>query len=205
MIACLPSFSTSETKVWSSRPYLAVVAAALILSGCGRGDAGVYGQDDQQLTAGGKFACKPYRVWDGDTFGCAGGPTVRLAGIAAREVKRLQSAQSAAIVDAGCSPGHPCPATDGVAARQALARLLTTGVPRQNANTSDAATWEVASTGHLLVNGPALQCVSTGSAGGKRVGAFCRSPRIGDLSCAMIRGGYGVKWDRYWRDHRCDH
>jgi len=33
--------------------------------------------------------------------------------------------------------------------------------------------------------------------------AWCVSPRSGDLSCAMVRGGWALRWDRYWRNHRC--
>lgn len=29
------------------------------------------------------------------------------------------------------------------------------------------------------------------------------SPRGGDLSCAMVRSGYALRWQRYWGDHRC--
>jgi hypothetical protein len=53
------------------------------------------------------------------------------------------------------------------------------------------------------VSGPALICRSEGSAGGVRTAAWCVSPRSGDLSCAMVRGGWAHRWDRYWRNHRC--
>jgi endonuclease YncB( thermonuclease family) len=33
--------------------------------------------------------------------------------------------------------------------------------------------------------------------------AFCRRPDNVDLSCAMVRGGYVARWDRFWGDHRC--
>jgi endonuclease YncB( thermonuclease family) len=137
--------------------------------------------------AGASFTCHPVSVWDGDSFTCSDGRKIRLAGIAAREV---QLVAGGAVVEAGCRPGHPCPATSGIASRKALAGFLADyhGVGRN---------------GHLLVRGKPLTCVSNGSAGGDRVAAWCRSPRVGDLSCAMIRGGYALRWGRYWQDRRC--
>jgi endonuclease YncB( thermonuclease family) len=129
--------------------------------------------------AGATFTCTPTRVWDGDgPIWCAEGPRIRLAGVAAREI------------DGSCSRGHPCPSASGVEARDALVRLIgqRIGVHAQ---------------GHILVSGPALICRSEGSAGGVRTAAWCVSPRSGDLSCAMVRGGWAHRWDRYWRNHRC--
>ena len=163
--------------------------ALLALSGCGRG-AAQPPSINGTIAAGETFTCQPFRVWDGDTFGCTGGPTVRLAGVAAREVEW----DGTAMRDAGCSPGHPCPSVGAIASQRALAGLL---------SGKAGASFSVASTGHLLVNGPALSCTSNGSAGRKRVGAFCRSPRVGDLSCAMVRDGHALRWERYWREHRC--
>lgn len=131
------------------------------------------------IAAGQTFTCTPVRVWDGDgPIWCAEGPRIRLAGIAAREL------------DGSCSPGHPCPEATAVAARDALAGLIgeVTGYSRE---------------GHLIIKGPALRCVSAGGAGGNRTAAWCSSPRSGDLSCAMIRSGMAVRWQRYWGDHRC--
>jgi endonuclease YncB( thermonuclease family) len=129
---------------------------------------------------GSAFICTPTAVWDGDgPIWCAEGPRIRLAGIAAREM------------DGSCSPGHPCPDADEKKARDHLVLLI--GEPRGPNPT-----------GHMLVSGPAMQCMSHGSAGGNRTAAFCISPRSGDLSCAMVRDGYAAKWERYWAGHRCD-
>lgn len=128
---------------------------------------------------GQEFTCTPTHVWDGDgPVWCREGPRLRLAGIAAREL------------DGSCSPGHPCPAPSGIAARDALVDLLgtRTGVGRH---------------GHILVNGPPLRCRSDGYAGGNRTAAWCVSPRHGDINCAMVAGGWAARWDRYWRNHRC--
>ena len=76
------------------------------------------------------------------------------------------------------------------AARDALARLL--GTPTGTS-----------ATGHLLVEGPVLDCLSEGSAKGSRTAAWCTSPTAGDLSCAMVASGTAMKWDRYWRGHSC--
>ncbi|MDP9412801.1 MAG: hypothetical protein M3Q08_01645 [Pseudomonadota bacterium] len=133
-------------------------------------------------TAGTRFSCTPIKVYDGDgPIWCAEGPRVRLAGIAAREMNGT------------CRPGHPCPAVSAEASRDHLARLLSGGVRKS----------EHTSTGHIAVTGPKLSCISNGSAGGKRVAAWCVSPTVGDLSCRMVRDGYALKWPRYWRDHRC--
>lgn len=131
------------------------------------------------VAEGKRFACTPEKVWDGDgPIHCGEGPRVRLAGIAAREM------------DGSCKPGHPCPGATGEAARDTLAGLLgrTTGS---------------AATGHLLVEGPTLECLSEGSAKGKRTAAWCTSPTAGDLSCAMVASGTAAKWERYWRGHSC--
>ncbi|HYI47725.1 MAG TPA: hypothetical protein VEX35_04595 [Allosphingosinicella sp.] len=131
------------------------------------------------VAEGERFACTPEKVWDGDgPIHCAEGPKVRLAGIAAREM------------DGSCSPGHPCPEATAQAAREALAALL-------------GRTIGSASTGHLLVEGPSLECRSEGSANGSRTAAWCTSPTAGDLSCAMVASGTAAKWERYWRGHSC--
>lgn len=125
------------------------------------------------------FTCTPTHVWDGDgPVWCKEGPRVRLAGIAAREL------------DGSCSPGHPCPAAGGIEARDALVTLLgkRKGTSRH---------------GHIKITGPALTCRSDGSAGGNRTAAWCVSPQHGDISCAMVRGGWALRWDRYWKQHKC--
>jgi hypothetical protein len=144
-------------------------------TGAGRSE----GSGSRVVADGRRFDCTPLKVWDGDgPIHCAEGPKVRLAGIAAREM------------DGSCRPGHPCPEATAEAARDALAGLLgrTTGS---------------APTGHLLVEGPALQCLSEGSAKGSRTAAWCSSPTAGDLSCAMVASGTVAKWPLYWRGHRC--
>lgn len=134
--------------------------------------------------AGETFACTPTRVWDGDgPIWCAEGPRIRLAGIAAREVKRTNGR----IVDAGCKGGHPCSTSDGVAARDHLVTLV------------GRATGEAA-TGHVLVRGEVLTCESVGSGKGVRTAAWCRNGSSGDLSRAMVRDGFAERWERYWRD-----
>lgn len=131
------------------------------------------------VPSGQSFECTPTRVWDGDgPVWCEEGPRLRLSGIAAREM------------DGSCSSGHPCPDTDPIEARDALVRLVGRPIGKSQH-------------GHVLVEGPTMRCVSTGSAGGSRTGAWCVSPRGGDISCAMVKGGYAARWDRYWRGHRC--
>lgn len=132
------------------------------------------------VPAGQTFQCTPVAVWDGDgPIWCKEGQHVRLSGISAREM------------DGSCSPNHPCPDVDPIASRDYLASLIgrITGTLR---------------TGHLAIDGPALKCVSAGGAGGSRTAAFCVSPLVGDLSCTMVRSGYAVRWDRYWKAHSCE-
>lgn len=131
------------------------------------------------VPAGQTFECTPTRVWDGDgPVWCAEGPRIRLSGIAARET------------DETCRSNQPCPSASAFDARDYLVSLV--GRP---VGTSEQ--------GHVLVQGPTMRCISTGSAGGSRTGAWCVSPRGGDLSCAMVAGGYALRWDRYWGNHRC--
>lgn len=131
------------------------------------------------VTAGQTFTCTPTHVWDGDgPIWCAEGPHVRLSGVAAREM------------DGTCRRGHPCPEASPIQARDALVRLLG-GARGSN------------STGHVIVAGPRLTCRSEGSAGGNRTSAWCRMPSGADLSCAMIRTGTVLRWDRYWKGPAC--
>lgn len=171
----------------------ALFLAVLTLAGCDAGIATEAGLPDDLVAVeeagassgprivahGEAFTCTPTKVWDGDgPIHCAEGPRVRLAGIAAREM------------DGSCSPGHPCPEASAEEARDTLAGLLgrTTGT---------------ASTGHVLIDGPALECMSEGSGKGSRTAAWCVSPDEGDLSCKMVASGMAEKWDRYWREDAC--
>lgn len=125
------------------------------------------------------FLCTPVAVWDGDgPIWCAEGPRVRLAGIAAREM------------DGSCSPGQPCPTVSAKAARDELVGLF-------------GGAKGTLSTGHVLVRAPAMRCTSDGSAGRSRTAAWCVTPSGIDVNCAMVRSGAVLKWDRYWRGHRC--
>lgn len=132
------------------------------------------------VPAGQAFACTPIRVWDGDgPIWCEEGPRVRLAGIAAREI------------DGSCRSNQPCPDARADDARDALANLVGEVVGRSPE-------------GHILVRGPTMRCLSDGNGSGNRTAAWCISPHGGDLSCAMVSGGWALRWSRYWRDHRCD-
>lgn len=132
------------------------------------------------VPAGTAFTCTPIRVWDGDgPVWCTEGPRVRLSGIAARES------------DGTCRSNQPCPTATAEQARDTLVRLLgrATGRSREL---------------HVLVEGPPLSCHSLGKGKGQRTAAWCLSPRVGDVSCAMVASGTVLKWQRYWRGHRCD-
>ena len=131
------------------------------------------------VSAGQTFTCTPTHVYDGDgPVWCAEGPHLRIGGIAAREM------------DGTCRSNQPCPAATAIEARDALVQLL--GGPRGTLET-----------GHVIVAGPILVCESVGSAGGNRTAAWCRFPSGVDLSCAMIRTGTVLRWDRYWKGPAC--
>lgn len=131
------------------------------------------------VPSGQSFDCTPTRVWDGDgPVWCSEGPRVRFAGIAAREI------------DGTCKNNQPCPDADAKEARDALVRLIgrSTGTSRE---------------GHVLVTGPTMRCRSVGDGVGSRTAAWCISPLAGDVSCAMVAGGWALRWPVYWRDHSC--
>ncbi|MBV2150070.1 hypothetical protein KRZ98_17645 [Sphingobium sp. AS12] len=133
----------------------------------------------QIVTAGTTFPCTPTRVWDGDgPIWCAEGPRIRLGGIAAREM------------DGSCRRGHPCPRASGPVARDALVRLL-------------GGAHGTTPTGHVVVRGPTLQCRSEGHAKGERTAAWCVAPRVGNLSCAMLRTNTVAIWPRYSQGRIC--
>lgn len=131
------------------------------------------------VAAGQTFTCTPTHIYDGDgPIWCAEGPHVRIAGIAAKEM------------DGTCRDNQPCPAASAIQARDALVSLF--GGARG-----------AISTGHVIVRGPTMNCLSEGSAGGSRTAAWCTLPLGQDLSCAMVATGTVLRWDRYWRGHRC--
>ncbi len=131
------------------------------------------------VAAGQTFTCTPTHVWDGDgPVWCAEGPHIRIAGIAAREM------------DGTCRSNQPCPRASAIEARDALVRLM--GGPRGSIPT-----------GHVTVRGPSLACRSEGYAGGNRTTAWCRLPSGADLSCAMVKTGTVLRWDRYWKGPAC--
>ena len=126
-----------------------------------------------------EFTCTPTRVWDGDgPIWCAEGPRIRLAGIAAREI------------DGSCRSNQPCPTASSAEARDALVKMIGTPTGRSLE-------------GHVLATGPAMRCVSVGNGVGVRTAAWCVSPLAGDVSCAMVKGGWALMWDIYWRNHSC--
>lgn len=131
------------------------------------------------VASGQTFTCTPTHVWDGDgPVWCVEGPHLRIAGIAAREM------------DGTCRTNQPCPAASAIEARDALVQLM--GGARGTI-----------STGHVVVRGPRLTCRSEGGAGGNRTAAWCRLPSGADLSCAMIKTGTVLRWDRYWKGPAC--
>ena len=129
---------------------------------------------------GPSFTCTPVRVYDGSgPIWCAEGPKVRLWGIAVREL------------DNSCRPTRACPKVTGVQSRDYLVQLL-------------GGAKGVTSSGHTIVAGPVLSCewLNTNPQNGK-TNAWCRAPRIGDLSCAMVRGDHAALFYRHGGDKVC--
>lgn len=116
------------------------------------------------------FACTPVAVWDGDgPVWCKEGPRIRIEHIAAREI------------DGTCRPGSPCPVSSGIAARDALVKIL--GGPK---GTKPA--------GHVVVQYPTMTCLSPGKSY-KRVVASCSLKDGRDLGRAMIATGTVLSWN----------
>jgi endonuclease YncB( thermonuclease family) len=131
------------------------------------------------VPAGQAFPCTPTAVYDGDgPIWCAEGPKIRVAGIAAGEM------------DGTCRTNQPCPNVSAEQSRDTLVRLIGKPIGRKRE-------------GHILVKGPTMHCRSEGNGVGKRTAAWCVSPISGDMSCAMVKAGAALRWDRYWRGHRC--
>lgn len=117
------------------------------------------------IAQGVEFTCIASLVWDGDgPIWCDEVARIRLAGISAREL------------DNSCRNGHPCPAATGIAVRDHLVLLLGGGLG-------------MATDGHVRVRAT-LHCPSTGSAGGQRTGAWCKTDDGDDLSSRMVKDGF---------------
>ena len=130
------------------------------------------------VAAGQTFTCTPTRVVDGDgPIWCAEGPKVRLGGIITRGM------------DGACGAEQPC----RVSATESRDHLIGL-IGRAEGRTPQ---------GDVLVQGAPLTCVSSGSAGLGRTGAWCANGAGADLSCTMLRAGMANRWDRFWRGHRC--
>lgn len=116
------------------------------------------------------FSCTPVAVWDGDgPVWCKEGPKIRIENIAAREINGT------------CRPGHPCPTSSGLAARNALVSIL--GGARGTR-----------ATGHIIVRHTAMTCRSPGMSY-DRVVASCFLQDGRDLGRAMIATGTVLPWN----------
>jgi hypothetical protein len=153
-----------------------IVLAALALAACDASQeshpgAGGTSRPAGAESAGVPFDCTPIKMWDGDgPIWCAEGPKIGLAGIAVREIEM----RNAILSDVECRVGRPCPAPSGLEAQGYLAGLLSADRVR-SARATEAS-------GHILIKGPTLSCVSNVAAGGSKAGAWCVSPVVGDLS-----------------------
>ena len=134
------------------------------------------------VPTGQSFTCTPVAVWDGDGPDLVRGRSAcsPFRGRRTRNEWQLQSRASLS----GRRSGRGC----------AIISSACSGTPQGRNRT-----------GHILVRGPVMRCLSRGGAGGTRTAAFCTSPRSGDISCAMIRSGPSRRaGTKYWGAHRCD-
>jgi endonuclease YncB( thermonuclease family) len=81
------------------------------------------------------------------------------------------SAVAARELDETCSPGHPCPEASGASARAELNRLA---------------------------QGRILECEANGTSY-DRVTAWCWTAERVQLNCAMVEGGYALRWAKFDR------
>lgn len=123
-------------------------------------------------TAAQLFTCSVTGVHDGDgpVYCAERGPDgkpikIRLHAVAAREL------------DETCSPGHPCPAASGAAAKVALTRIA---------------------------SGHRLRCEATGMSYA-RVTAWCWREDGVELNCAMVESGTALAWAKFDRQGRLCH
>lgn len=84
------------------------------------------------------------------------------------------SAIAAREMDGSCRPGHPCPSASAQDAKAALERLAL---------------------------GQTLRCEQNGTSY-DRVTAWCWRPDGTQINCAMVKGGYAARWERYDADGR---
>lgn len=154
-----------KSRIKSSQPIelyiLALILMALTFGGgmLAIGRFSVASTPSISEIAGEHFSCRVSSVHDGDTLRCSDGTRVRLHAVAAREL------------DETCSPGHPCPAATGAAAKYALTDLAL---------------------------GKTLDCEPTGTTY-NRIAAICTTPENLEINCAMVERGYAVIWEKFNR------
>jgi endonuclease YncB( thermonuclease family) len=102
---------TRGSLLWLA--YGAVLVGGWYTVGPGRSGEDSHPASAATIPAGTPFSCTPTGVYDGDgPIYCAEGVTVRLAGIAAREM------------NGRCRSNQPCPAASATAARDHLRALV---------------------------------------------------------------------------------
>jgi endonuclease YncB( thermonuclease family) len=86
-----------------------------------------------------------------------------------KPIKIRLTAIAARELDETCSAGHPCPTASGASAQKALERLAL---------------------------GQVLQCEATGTSYGRTTAWCWRSDGV-ELNCAMVEGGWALRWDKF--------
>lgn len=140
------------------------------------------------MTTATAFLCAVSLIYDADTLTCADATAktsdnlrVRIAGVSALER------------DGSCN-APACPSMKPEAARAAVASLIgrSSGMIRMGGGYD-----------HLVMARPytVLRCVPANRTKG-RMAAWCTLPDGRDLSCATLRAGAAVRWERFDREGR---
>lgn len=112
---------------------------------------------------------------------CADGTKIRVQGIGATEM------------DGTCRPNQPCVPGDPFEQRRRMVKVMGATISRETRSPNG---------GQLYFAKPIRLTIEPTGTSHKRVTAWVRLPDGRDYSCAAIRSGIAVRWDRYDRRGR---
>lgn len=122
--------------------------------------------------------CTPALIYDADTFTCADGTKLRVAGVNSRELKGVP-----------CPGDYPCPAMSAIKARDVTVRLLGATVVGKRP------------TGHLIVRAPAIRYQEVDRSHNRLVARIITA-RGHDLRCGLQAAGAVAAWPKFVRRYR---
>lgn len=129
------------------------------------------------LLAAQSATCTPALIYDADTFTCADGTKLRVAGVNSRE-----------LTGNPCPRDYPCPEMSAAEARQVTVRLLRGQV------------LGVRPTKHLIVRAPAIR-YRVVDRNRDRLVAVITLPGGADLRCALRTAGAVAEWQKFVRKY----